>query len=215
MNLQVDIVNYCLSSENTIFASNDNSSASTFLKTVFNFSTSLYVFGVNENSIFDKNKRPLNVQVFNENYIRKIVYPATSFILFVTSNSNLSMMMENIRDSIWWNHEALLLIINNNMENSCQMANLFLNIIWNFNILSAIYLCQNMYDELFIYTFNPFEKYDSNFWLAANSTKYWTLLKHPIHERLNMSDHRKSTMIILIINKKKIKVILNFCIINL
>ena len=201
--MQVDIFNYCLSSKNAIFAGNYSSSASTFLETVFYYLTPLYVFGENENSIFDKNKRLLNVEVFNESYVRKIVYPATSFILFVKSDSNLSMMMDNIRDSIWWNHKALFLIINN-LENSCQMANTFLKIIWNFNILSAIYLCQSMHDhELFIYTFNPFEKYDSNFWRAVNSTKYWTLLKHPIQERFNVSDHRKSIMMILILLIKK------------
>ena len=201
MNFQVDICNYCLSSKNAIFASNDSSSASTFLETVFYYLTPLYIFGMNENSIFDNNKRPL--KLFNENYVRKMLYPATSFILFVTSNSNLSLIMEDIRDSIWWNHKALFLIINN-LENSCQMANTFLQIIWNFNILSAIYLCQSMHDhELFIYTFNPFEKYDSNFWRAVNSTKYWTLLKHPIQERFNVSDHRKSIMMILILLIKK------------
>ena len=193
--MQVDIFNYCLSSKNAIFAGNDSSSASTFLETVFYYLTPLYVFGVNENSIYDKNKRPL--KVFNESYVRKIVYPATSFILFVTSDSDLSLMMKDIRDSIWWNHKALFLIINN-LENSCQMANTFLKIIWNFNILSAIYLCQSMHDELFIYTFNPFEKYDSNFWLAADSTKDWTLLKHPIQQRLNISHRRKSMMLILL-----------------
>ena len=203
MNLQVDIFNYCLSSENAIFASNDSSSASTFLKTIFYFSTPLYLFGINENSIFDKHKRPLNVEVFNENYIRKIVYPATSFILFIITGSDLFMMMDNIKDSIWWNHEVLFLIINNNLKNSCQMANLFLKIIWHFNILSAIYLCQNMHNELFIYTFNPFEKYDSNFWRAVNSTKYWTLLKHPIQQPFNMSDYRKYIKIILIMNEKR------------
>ena len=202
MNLQVDIFNYCLSSKNAIFAIDDSSSASTFLETVFYYLTPLYVFGVNENSIFDKHKRPQNVEVFNESYVRKIVYPATSFILFVKSDSNLSMMMDNIRDSIWWNHKALFLIINN-LENSCQMANTFLKIIWNFNILSAIYLCQNMHDELFIYTFNPFEKHDSNFWLAVDSRKNWTLLLHPIQERFNMSDHCKSIMMILILLIKK------------
>lgn len=117
--------------------------------------TPMYLFGTDKNAVFQTHTRYRNYTL-NEMHLSRKNDPATSAFIVVSSNTTLAMILEGMKNSIWWNHEARFLIVNENFDNGCEVANLFFSTVWAFNILSAIYLCYNSDRQLMLYAFNPY-----------------------------------------------------------
>lgn len=146
--------------------------------------TATYLFATNEHSIFKMYKRYRNYTLNKMHLIQKND-PATSVVIATPSNTNLAMVLEDMRDSIWWNHEALFLMVNENFDNGCRMARLLLSTIRAYNILSAIYLCYGSNNnQLMLYPSNPYTSLAPAFWNKVNddhfSNESWTLFQHPL-----------------------------------
>lgn len=146
----------------------------------------------NKNIMFQKYKRFRNKYVFNETDPVEKTIPAASAVIFVSSNEILRSVLGDMKDSVWWNHRARFLIVNKNPENSCGMAEVLLNTLWNFNILSAIYLCQNYNNTFGFYTFNPYTNSAPLFWkkmrVFTQSIEPLTLFEHPFEQPKNGSE---------------------------
>lgn len=142
--------------------------------------------GTNESTILKKYKRFRNIYVIDETYINRKVSPATSVVIGISSEKTLKSVLNDMKESIWWSHEARFLVINS-LESSCDMAEILLLTLWNFNILSAVYLCQNLNDELVFYTLNPYANVAPKFWngipVGGSVNPYKTLFKHQIQQK--------------------------------
>lgn len=120
--------------------------------------------------------------------------PATSILIVASSDSILAMVLEDMRNSIWWNHEGRFLVVNKDVNNGCRIARLSLSTIWAFNVLSAIYLCYNHLRQLILYTFNPYTNLAPEFWSEVLGSMNWTLLLHAFEAPLTaetLSAHSK------------------------
>lgn len=141
------------------------------------FSPAVNIFPNDEHSMFGEHKRSQKAQ-HNK--------PATSFTIFVASTEILKTVLDNIRDSIWWNHEAFFLLVNANSGNSCQIARQLLSTAWEFNVLFAVNICRDISNQLVLHTFNPYAKLAPKFWNVIQSDDTldspWTLLEHPLKE---------------------------------
>lgn len=158
---------------------------SDIFKALFSSVTPVDLIRIEKNDVIRKHKRLRTDYVLSEAHFKIKNDPATSIIISASSNDSLAMAFENLRDSIWWNHEALFLIINKKLEDNCRQAGAFLATAWSYNILSAIYLCTDSFERLFIYTFNPFNDMAPQFWRRVKVNylliNYKTLLVHPVN----------------------------------
>lgn len=141
----------------------------------------MYLFEADKNVTFKTHKRYSNYSI-NESHFSRKNYPATGIVIVTPSNTILSIILEDMRNSIWWNHEARFLIAYQDVDNGCHMARLVLSTVWAFNILSAVYLCFNPNSQLMLYTFNPYTSLAPKFWNKVQDddslNKRWTLFRH-------------------------------------
>ena len=183
---------HCFKEKSKIVLILSNTSDHTFFLKKFLYPTTsipVYLFETIEGSILNKNKRLQPVYKLNETVLRRQNSPSTSVIIETSSVNIFTTVLDDIRNSIWWNHAAYYLIVNRNSECDFQTAAVFLSILWSFNILSGFYLCVNKNNETF-YTFNPYSNIAPKFWTRVSSVqfinKHWTLFQHPLEGNLNI-----------------------------
>lgn len=115
----------------------------------------------------------------------------TSALIVTSSNTNLTTILEDMKNSIWWNHEAFFLIVNKNFENGCDIAHAISSAVWDFNILSAVYLCNDFNKQLVLYTFNPYTSLAPTFWNRVQtdhlSNEYWALFQSPLESSQSLA----------------------------
>lgn len=118
--------------------------------------------------ISEEHKRFQKIYVLNETHVSRMNYPAKRFIIIASSTETLKIALQNIKNSIWWNHDALFLIIGNDCA----------------NISLALYLCQNTNGQFVLYTFNPYTNMAPKFWNIVRADllpeESWTLFEHPV-----------------------------------
>ena len=120
--------------------------------------------GFIRNLMNNKYQRFRNVYELNDTIVGRINYPTTSTIIITSNIKNFTPVLDKMKSSIRWNHAAYYLIVNRNSKNGCWMASHFLSIIWSYKILSAIYVYENLKNEIFLYTFNPYSNIAPRFW---------------------------------------------------
>lgn len=123
-----------------------------------------YSFEINKSTNVEKYEPSHKVHAINEACLRQKNYPTRSVIIIVSSNATLALILQDLKNSIRWNHEAKFFIVNNNADDSCDIASGFLKTVWAFDILSAVYLCRTVNNQLILYTFNPYSHYIPPFW---------------------------------------------------
>ena len=90
-------------------------------------------------------------------------FPINRFII----QQNLSLLklsLHKLKNSMWWYNDGFYFMKDIKMYNSCQSAYDYLKISWEFNILSIIFLCQDLNSKIFFYTHNPYNDYAPNIW---------------------------------------------------
>lgn len=175
---------YCFNGmiNNFIFISDSTYDDSFILKSSFLSITPIHLIDTDENNNMFETQTRYRSFTPNEMHLRKKNYLATSVVIVASSNTIIAKMMNDMKNSVWWNHEALFLVVNEDAEKSCHMARSFLNAVWTSNILSAIYVCNNCNNQPMLYTFNPYTSLAPKFWDKVrddhSSDKYWTLFQH-------------------------------------
>lgn len=185
IHFKVDIIRHCLGKSRSNIIINDESEDNSIeLRTSFSSHIPTHLFEPNKMTAFAKNKRIQKVYKIDEKYVGNKTYPAQSVIIITSSQLDLALVLEDMKNSIWWNHQAKSLIINKDLQNSCDIANAVLKTAWSFNISSVIYLCKTMKDRSLLYTFNPYSHLAPTFWKVEDEPEFvnesWSLLKHPI-----------------------------------
>lgn len=118
---------------------------------------------------------------FNETFFKVKIDPAANVIITASSNSTLAVILNELRNSVWENHFSRFFIIDKSSKNTCYDANNILMTVWSYKILNVVYLCRNLKNQLFFYTFNPYSNLSTKFWnlVASNSViERWALFKH-------------------------------------
>lgn len=181
------IIENCFNnSKENIIISNRSQRSSITRNSSFSSLIPMYLFGNNGSIVFGKHKRSRKTYMINETYFDIKNYPVESVTMTISSNTIILTILENVSKSIWWNTKAKFLIINENPENSCDMAREVLKTAWAFNILSVVYLCKAVNDQLFLYSFNPYSNLAPKYWNRVRKDtlrdEYWTLFGHPIEQ---------------------------------
>lgn len=158
------------------------------------FSTPLHIFDIHHEPVFKKNYRLRRLYAVNGTYVSRRNFPATGIVIMIAADINLGSILLRIKNSIWWNHEAKILLINNAAD-GCQNANTFLQMLWTYNVLSAIYLCNELNSDVAMYTFNPYSKRAPIFWKQVqgnSSLNVWTMFE-VVEKQLfkTLMDYRK------------------------
>ena len=167
---------------NTFFlTSYDESDDSIVLNSLLTMHIPVTTFDVIENQSITKFQRFWDVYQPNEIHFSRMNIPATSVIITISSSDILGLILLQFKNSIWWNHNAKFLIINWS-AGGCENAFEVLDVVWTFRILHALYLCRNQYDQLGLYSFNPFSTRAPKLWKKianpSKTNKYWTLLEY-------------------------------------
>ena len=132
--------------------------------------------------IFTWNIPTVSKSLLNETHTKSEESPVSSVIITTSNIEKFKTLLEDLKNSMWWNSNARYLIINDDVENSCNRSRLFLNIAWSFKILSVVYLCVDKNTQIHLYTFNPYSRFASMFWQTISNSNFesesWTLMKH-------------------------------------
>ena len=132
--------------------------------------------------LFTSNIPTVAKSLLYENYTKSEESRVSSVIITTSNIKKFNTLLEDLKNSMWWNSNARYLIINDDVENSCKMSHLFLNITWSFKILSAAYLCMDKNKQIHMNTFNPYSRFAPMFWQTISNSNFesesWTLMKH-------------------------------------
>ena len=90
--------------------------------------------------------------------------PIEKFIVYELDQQFLESSLSKLRSSRWWNVYAFFLIKNIQMHNSCQNAYFYLKTVWKINILNVIFMCNDSYHGLMLFTYNPYTMAAHKFW---------------------------------------------------
>lgn len=136
----------------------------------------------------------------NETHLKTKYFPATGVYIVLSMNDSLSSILRNLKNSIWWNHEASFLVVNKNPKDECKNARVISRILWSYNILSAVYMC-NESSQLILYTYNPFTRKSPNLWNLIEDKhfldEHWTLFDFVLTEHVQtqlFSKYEKLTL---------------------
>ncbi|OXU23560.1 hypothetical protein TSAR_004670 [Trichomalopsis sarcophagae] len=123
----------------------------------------MYNVGLDESTIFKRHKRLEKVYKLDENVVSKLRYPSKLFIVSSSSQYNLSMLLNRLKQSVLWNSRAVFFLVGENFETKCSNASIELTEAWKFNILYAFFICSDE-NETHLYTFDPFKQVAPNSW---------------------------------------------------
>lgn len=170
--------------ESTIFYGNWSEGDSVILRSSFSSITPKPLIKLNSNDVFIGHKAPRRDYVLNKAQFSAQNEPITSAVISISTNEGLATALEGLKHSIWWNYEALFLLVNERWHDSCFEAYDFLKTMWSFHVLSAIYFCRDSFQQLFIYTFNPYTDAAPKFWSTRETgfglLENWTLFQHSL-----------------------------------
>ena len=143
-------------------------------------------FSSNGKNIFKKFQRFRKVYILNDTVVSRKNYPIRNVAITVQSYTNFTLLLDNLKSSVWWNHEASVVIINENSRSACESAHAFLNTTWTFNILDGIYLCRNIANNIVLYTLSPYSHLAPTFWKQVETevtyNTSWALFSHEIYD---------------------------------
>lgn len=124
----------------------------------------IYLLQVEQTNDLEKYKAMTHDPVHLENtkIIRSL--PSKKFILDEISEGLFELALFKLRYSIWWNIHGFFIIKRIQTIGSCKFAYSFLQTVWQFNILNAIFLCNDFNYGIRFYTFNPYSRTAPKVW---------------------------------------------------
>ena len=106
-----------------------------------------------------------------------------TFVVSISTVTNLENILQNLKTSQWWNHMASFLIIDNqkSSDQMCSKAFQILLTAWKMNLLRAKFICHHESKGPLIYSYNPYTDQAPLPWqlektYKRNDIHSWTLL---------------------------------------
>ena len=110
-------------------------------------------------------------------------YKLQSFVVTASSTTSFKKTLQNVKNTLWWNHMASFLIIDSltPLDNGCSNAFKILSTAWKMNILHAKFICQHESKGPLIYSYNPYTNQAPLHWQVKTTYRIknehpWTLL---------------------------------------
>ncbi|KAJ8675310.1 hypothetical protein QAD02_011096 [Eretmocerus hayati] len=169
LHLASHIADQCFSDSGTVVLSNESLNQS--VSSMLNSNIPINIFTTDKDSPMRKHLRHKNVFKLNEEIVRNLTEPARSVIIIDQVDMNITKLLDEFRNSIWWRHDAPYLLIDGSEDNSCARANEVLTELWTFKILNAIFLCLKSANHPRILTLNPYGSISPNPWRALGKLK--------------------------------------------
>ena len=127
------------------------------------------LLGIKQTSDLIKRDKKFKRYATDDNTITKLL-PVNRFLIVEVNVESFRQILYNLKSSVYWNIYGQFFIKNTEV-NSCMSAYLFLKTAWEFNILSAIFFCNDLKYGSSLYTFNPYSEKTTNFWVKIGSYK--------------------------------------------
>ncbi|KAJ8679934.1 hypothetical protein QAD02_015721 [Eretmocerus hayati] len=156
------IANQCFGDSGTLVLSKETLNQS--VSSMLNLPNPINIFMENEDSPMRKHLRHRSIFKINEEIVKNLTEPVSSVIMIVQEDTNVTKLMDEFRNSIWWRHDAPYLLIGGSEDKSCARANEFLATLWTFEILNAIFLCTKPANRSRILTLNPYRSIFPSSW---------------------------------------------------
>ena len=83
-------------------------------------------------------------------------YPANLFLLYDIHPSSLSLLLEELRKSTWWNGMGIFFLTSAN--GTCDGARYILEVAFDFNVINAVFFCNITDNGTELYTINPYSQ---------------------------------------------------------
>lgn len=160
--------------------------------------TAIGLLGLSESKTYQKHTCSRNIYKLNDNNVALEMQTADIFIIHERNLLLLNMTFSRLKNSTWWNNEGFFLIVNVDPTFGCENASFFLKTAWDYNILSAVYVCNNSERGTTLYTFNPYGNHAPNSWE-----------KHAVHK--GQFDHPWTTFSRLHNSSSKLEILYNNC----
>ncbi|OXU22251.1 hypothetical protein TSAR_002569, partial [Trichomalopsis sarcophagae] len=191
----------CLNeSKITIVFTNESFKDQVLLKFLYERHNLIDLFRITDNNFLKKHNRIRHVYFLNNTNSKQEFIPVTNAILSVSSTTIFEKILEDLRNSVWWNHEAHFIIVNSDISNSCSMAEIFLGIAWMYKLLSTLYVCKNHDDNLFLYTYNPYSDIAPMLWTKVSnntaSSSGWALFRNLWHTKAGLQKYNCKYIIV-------------------
>ncbi|OXU30034.1 hypothetical protein TSAR_017030 [Trichomalopsis sarcophagae] len=200
---QLDLlINSCfkIEKQNSILLLDTNADNDVILNSHYNAYTPLYLFKNDDTTVFKNHRRFRRVYRLNETHVKQRNNPVVSAIIIASGVVLFTEMLDEFRNSIWWNNKAYFLIVDKTSEANCQMAQVFLKAAWDFNILSVIYLCMNSNNNqtLMMHTYNPYTNLAPILWSEVRTRESintpWTLFACPVNALLKFGQREDNNV---------------------
>ncbi|KAJ8675336.1 hypothetical protein QAD02_011122 [Eretmocerus hayati] len=159
------IADQCFSDSGTVVLSNESLDQS--VSSMLNLPIPMNIFTIDKESPMRKHFRHKNVYKLNDEIVRNLTEPPRSVMVIVQADTNITKLLDEFRNSIWWRHDAPYLLIDGSEDKSCARASEVLTELWTFKILNAIFLCTNPPNRLRILTLNPYQSIFPTSWKAV------------------------------------------------
>ncbi|XP_057326674.1 uncharacterized protein LOC130668407 [Microplitis mediator] len=106
-----------------------------------------------------------------------------SFVVTIDGSvDKLTEILHTFKKSPWWNIMTPYFVISRS-KNGCSDAQTTLQTVWKMNILNCYFVCLDLEQKPFIYTFNPYSKYASDQWKFVeelkNGSHYMAIFNRP------------------------------------
>ncbi|KAJ8675337.1 hypothetical protein QAD02_011123 [Eretmocerus hayati] len=161
------IAHQCFSDSGTLALSNESLNQS--VSNMLDLPMPMNIFRTGKDSPMKKHFRHKNVFKLNEEIVRNLTESARSVIMMVQVDMNITKLLDEFRNSIWWRHDAPYLLIDGSEDQSCARANEILTTLWTFKILNAIFLCKKPANRPRILTLNPYQSTFPHSWKALEN----------------------------------------------
>ena len=110
-------------------------------------------------------------------------YKLKNFMVTASTTTSLKETLQDVKNSLWWNHMASFLIIDSPtpLNHGCSKAFNILSTAWKMNILHAKFICQHKSKGPLIYSYNPYTNQAPLPWQMKKTYRIqnehpWTLL---------------------------------------
>ncbi|KAJ8675304.1 hypothetical protein QAD02_011090 [Eretmocerus hayati] len=139
---------------------------------MLNSTIPINIFTTDKDSPMRKHLRHKNFFKLNDEIVRNLTEPARSVMMIFQADTNITKLLDEFRNSIWWRHDAPYLLIDGSENRSCARANEVLTHLWTFKILNAIFLCTKPANRPRILTLNPYGSIFPNSWRALGKLNF-------------------------------------------
>ena len=132
----------------------------------------IYLLGIDETDTLETYKTQIKRYNLHDHDTTEISrFGAKKFVVDEININAFELVINKLKYSKWWNIHGFFLIKYTDTFNSCKFYSYWLTKIWEFDVSNAVFLCQNSFFEICLFTFNPYSAKAPKFWQNIESVR--------------------------------------------